>query len=625
MAAYNRAFTYATVPLTDPSGRTIRIIELLPSSDYQITCKLHRISLDDNPYYEALSYCWGNPELSHSIICNGAELKITASLHGALQRLRQTFTSRWLWVDAICINQSPQALEERAAQVSMMRDIYKNAQQVNVWLGEAENQSHHAVYIVKQLAHHSEILKGWGHLDYIPADKLQQVGLDFSSHAGPTEKEWATVQPLFDRPWFRRIWTVQEVAMARYTTVFCGREEISWSDMIRGLEAGTSSRLLYYKRALNPDTLDFFHPAHAAQLHQLHKIPTSSRYIRYNLGSLLSYLLWFRQREATDPRDKVFALLGLVQNYDFVHTIIPDYTLTMEDLYHSVTKQLLEGTRTLDVLSTPRGKPKISQHMPSWVVDWSDSATSTMSLVAQSHFRYEATGTSRACCRFSADNRVLYLHGQVVDTVSRVASILDKSDAFYTKPDNSWSDTFLNFPIVLERLSQNQKVLLEWEAIALERDTKLYHTGEAMDNVFLQTIYAGIPDNYNMKSDCEDWRRNLLPGSLPKKIDATRHPRLFKGAVFLQVFQDVARKTEKRQYTTMAYGRRLGITSKGYLALLPAQTRIGDSIVLCDGGQTPLILRPKGGAFELVGDSYIHGMMRRELYVLSKSKFLSIV
>jgi hypothetical protein len=625
MAPNNRAFSYSTVPLTDPFGRTIRIIELLPKLDHQIHCNLRTISLDDNPYYEALSYCWGNPTFNYSIICNGSNLKITTSLHGALQRLRHPTLSRWLWVDAICINQSSQALDERTAQVGIMRDIYENAQQVNIWLGEAENHSYHAMYIIKQLARHSATLEEWNPQDCWSDEKLQQVGLYFGNYAGHMDKEWTAVQPLFDRPWFRRIWTVQEVAVARYTMVMCGPEEMPWTEMIRGLEVGVSSRLLYSKRALNPDTLDFFDPAHAAQLSHWEKLQQSSKYSGYNLDSLLDYLLWFRAREATNPLDKVYALLGLVKNDTLAKAIVPHYASAVEGVYNTVTRKFLEAAGKLDILSTPRGKSKSQSLLPSWVVDWSDSSISTMSLIGQYRFNYSATRLSRATVKFTHDNRILHLKGQVVDTVSCVASVLQKSHAFYAPPAESWSRTIRQFSSTLENLSHNQKVLIEWETLALDTDSKSYHTGESMADVFHETLYAGLPPKYNMKAACEDWRGNALPSNMVKQVDSTRHPWLFKGAVWLQVFQDAASKAEKRQYTTMAYGRRIGRTSRGYLALLPADTVVGDSVVLCEGGQTPLILRPNGRNFELVGDSYVHGMMKGELFRPLESKTLSIV
>lgn len=205
MVPTDKPFAYSTVPLPDPFERTIRIIELLPKLDHQIQCNLHTRSLDDNPYYEALSYCWGDPAVNYSILCNGFNLNITTSLHSALQRLRRPSLSRWLWVDAICIDQTTEALDERAAQFCMMGDIYKNAQQVIIWLGEAENHSHHAMNIIKQMAQHSTTLEKWGPQHSWSDEDLQQVKLCFGNYAAHMDKEWATLQPLFNRPWFRRI------------------------------------------------------------------------------------------------------------------------------------------------------------------------------------------------------------------------------------------------------------------------------------------------------------------------------------------------------------------------------------------------------------------------------------
>ena len=616
MTLSNEPFSYSTVPLEDGRKRTIRVIELFPGQhpQHQIKCQLHTVSLDDSPYYEAISYCWGPPNFDCPIICNGRTLNITSTLHGALQRLRHPTQSRWLWADAICINQNPNALDERIAQVGIMRDIYENAQQVNIWLGDAENNSHQAIYIVRQLARHRSALEAMGRPSLWPAEKLEPFGLRFGKGIDSMERAWAAVQPFFDRPWFKRMWTVQEVAVTRHAVVFCGAEEIPWPEMVSGLEVGVSSGILNEKRALNPDTLDFFDPAHAAQLDHMQILQRSSKYSGYNLDSILSYLLWFRARQATNPLDKVFALLGLVKNRDKIAaTIVPNYGMSVESLYVMLTRKLLEGTVCLDVLSSPRG-PTSDLRLPSWVVDWSNSSISTMSLVGQSHFKYAATGASRSSVRFSQDSRVLELKGHVVDTISAVASVLHKSHAF-SQAFTSWSKAIHDFSTTLDNASHNQQVLLEWEALALNNNTTAYHTGEPTADVFHKTLRAGLPREHNMKASYHDWRHNAMPGSLPKSVDSARHPWLFKGAVFLQLFKDVVDgEIAEQEYTTMAYGRRLGTTRNGYLALLPAETRVGDAVVLCEGGTTPLILRSAGWAFELVGDGYVHGMMQGELF-----------
>jgi hypothetical protein len=106
----------------------------------------------------------------------------------------------------------------------MMQDIHKNAQQVIIWLSEAENHSHHAMNIVKQLAQHSTTFEKWGPQLSWSDENLQQVNSYFGNYAAHMDKEEAALQPLFDRPWFRRLWTVQEVTVARYTTVLCDQK-----------------------------------------------------------------------------------------------------------------------------------------------------------------------------------------------------------------------------------------------------------------------------------------------------------------------------------------------------------------------------------------------------------------
>ena len=93
------------------------------------------VSEDRNEEYEALSYTWGEPEFTHTLMCNSKPVGITHNLHEALQRLRKRHARRYLWVDAICINQFDNA--ERARQIRNLFVIFKRARRVIVWLGPA--------------------------------------------------------------------------------------------------------------------------------------------------------------------------------------------------------------------------------------------------------------------------------------------------------------------------------------------------------------------------------------------------------------------------------------------------------------------------------------------------------
>jgi hypothetical protein len=116
------------------SKNKIRLLEVWASKDSQhVTFRLKHVALDESPKYEALSYEWKTHEGYDQIRCEFSKISVTRNLLAALNALRYPNESRWLWVDAICINQNDKA--EKAKQISIMRDIYAKATSVIVWLG----------------------------------------------------------------------------------------------------------------------------------------------------------------------------------------------------------------------------------------------------------------------------------------------------------------------------------------------------------------------------------------------------------------------------------------------------------------------------------------------------------
>ena len=117
------------------SNRSIRVLTLLPDSrSSKLSCLLRSVSLDNAPIFCALSYTWGDQSNPTPILVNGQTFQIGTNLEQALLRLRKKTFSRDLWIDAVCINQ--QDIEERGSQVSLMRDVYEQASDVLIWLGE---------------------------------------------------------------------------------------------------------------------------------------------------------------------------------------------------------------------------------------------------------------------------------------------------------------------------------------------------------------------------------------------------------------------------------------------------------------------------------------------------------
>lgn len=102
------ASTHIYTPLAD---QNIRLLILLPGIiEAKLRTKLNTVHLDrlQPPNYQALSYTWGSPVLSHSVVVDLGDgdqiLPVTENLHNALRHLLDPSSSRTLWVDAICIH-----------------------------------------------------------------------------------------------------------------------------------------------------------------------------------------------------------------------------------------------------------------------------------------------------------------------------------------------------------------------------------------------------------------------------------------------------------------------------------------------------------------------------------------
>lgn len=112
------------------------MVELFPRVDNEIIqIKLSHRGLADLPQCAALSYEWGSPDRNHDVLCNGKVLIVTSNLYAALESLRCAASNledlrteesppslKWLWIDAICINQED--IIERGHQITLMRPIF---------------------------------------------------------------------------------------------------------------------------------------------------------------------------------------------------------------------------------------------------------------------------------------------------------------------------------------------------------------------------------------------------------------------------------------------------------------------------------------------------------------------
>ena len=144
------------------SSEVFRLINILPADQAAdvISAELLHYELEQPPSYCALSYIWGDPVMSHKIICNGQQIDVTENLWTALRYLRSTTQSQCFWIDAICINQAD--VRERKEQIQKMAMIYRKATCVVLWLGRDNSDTSAAYQLLSHLVDvRRHVFQGW--------------------------------------------------------------------------------------------------------------------------------------------------------------------------------------------------------------------------------------------------------------------------------------------------------------------------------------------------------------------------------------------------------------------------------------------------------------------------------
>ena len=307
-------------------------------------------SLCQTVEYEAISYSWGWSKRTASVICNNQAVFVTPTLKDAIWHLRRHDEERWLWCDALCINQEDSA--EKSRQVQMMINIFSKAKGVVAWLGLPENK---------------ELGSAFSKLVFSPNDQLRQ-------------SEHAAIEVLIQRPWFSRTCVRQEVFAAAKLDIQLGHMNCSWStfsrlfDEIRDCIPTNLRTLLEDYSTMEPvfPTGLLRYPTQVLSESTLTGAlcfdeEARGAYIR----DLLSILLRNKHFQVSDERDRVYGLLGLLQNKTAgsFATMPVDYTHTVAQVYEAVARFLINVTRSLEVLLVFRPH-RDDCSLASWVIDW---------------------------------------------------------------------------------------------------------------------------------------------------------------------------------------------------------------------------------------------------------------
>jgi hypothetical protein len=233
---------YLSAPLHNIETQR-RLIELLPGRDTDpITINLFAVDRSTIQPYEALSYVCGSRDADITILVNRKPFLISANLAQALYCLRLTESKRVLWVDALCINQADDI--EMSYQVASIGEVYQNAVNVVIFLGEESDDSDLIMRYLdlddteEQMQNQSSMLDtiSNGSTVRITAENRHVVELRIQNGGFNKAHLLRAADAFFKRPWWSRMWVFQEYHLAkREPQLYCGRHWVSAAGMYEKL------------------------------------------------------------------------------------------------------------------------------------------------------------------------------------------------------------------------------------------------------------------------------------------------------------------------------------------------------------------------------------------------------
>lgn len=349
------------LPFSTTDESEVRLVTILPGApEDPVACELENVSLDSASEYDGLSYAWGDPSDTSDILLNGRPYPVTKNLFAALVSIRSYHLSgRRFWIDALCINQKDKV--ERSRQVTRMAGIFRSACEVLVWIGGFEDVDEVSI---ARFFEQGNVFASRVMIESRVGNGSAESIASLRSEMSP-ELDYVLLN-LLRRPWFYRMWIIQEVAYHSFNSfILCENLRIQLA-VLWGLY-----RVFKSDRQGNRAWV-FVHDSSIEQLHAVQtwvreknpvqsKIPDSRAFAK----DLLWLLHQARQFEASDPHDNVYALLSLIEAPYLPWNLMPDYTIPAESVFHAYNRFLLEETGDLTILEA---RALSTSTTPSWVV-----------------------------------------------------------------------------------------------------------------------------------------------------------------------------------------------------------------------------------------------------------------
>ncbi|KAH7378446.1 heterokaryon incompatibility protein-domain-containing protein [Phaeosphaeria sp. MPI-PUGE-AT-0046c] len=586
---------------------------------------------------------------------------ISKSLRLALRRLREKDHSMLLWIDSLCINQKD--IDERTSQVGLMGMIYQFADEVIIWLGEKEVEdelgewlqgihSRTVVYndwsdydtsraLVDRYVHSYEMLRDDMHtgpvtqkrdiygafcLIWLLSHNYKSTEIPFyhaKSFTNRFRMDWASqvsegLRAIMQRSWWRRAWVVQETVLARKATVVYSTLAAPWN-----LFAKAANMYLQEQLAEDADQRRVYQSLNIASA-SFHQEPirtsdalgdfcstvlsiesTPQEWFLRQPVQLLTLLRRFRSRQATNDRDKVFSLLGLVDRWMKIPLEI-NYSMSVRHLYSLTATNVIEEAQSLSILNdVNRQHPRAtgsdmfsSAPLPSWIPDWTQiSADGGLESERTIRFENYSAGLSPGHA-YIHDLFILETKGHIIGSIKAIAPIVPQD--------------------AIERLRQ---AILGWEQWWLENTSSSKHSM----SVFWETLCGGCLYNPQSVGD-QHLQQSPYTNASPEEIHRayqawiadTTTQRNRKTAIIADLITNSYKEPEivTQLKNSFYYSVRSAVVSRCFftfergtyephglfehqslpyrndIGIGPTNLQVGDIIYVPHGSKVPLLIRP---------------------------------
>ncbi|KAK6080478.1 heterokaryon incompatibility protein [Seiridium cupressi] len=652
---------------------------ILEAPGYQLAVLVDTYPIASLPVYHALSYTWGPPTHGEkdytnadkiSIEVNGGEFSVFPNLLDALMTLRDARHSQRYWIDAICINQDD--TRERESQVGLMEQIYSKAARVEIWLGKAHSPlTTDLIRKTASLGDYGPILeKEFSRQRSLEKDRDESIAAEYGLPPF-TDDVWKGLIHLFQRTWFDRAWVLQEIALSQDAVVLLEPDPLPWNDLVqcswflRG--SGVAAIISKYQDDHNPindsspligqsavtinslntwrskpwDEFDFHIPLFGDLKNP--KVVTHFLFIA---------LVTCRRSRATDVRDKVYSLLGIIGAVA-KHLELPmlhlkadyDPKSTSATVFTDATKVIIRDCDHLRILGcVGQAARKPTRDLPSWVPDFAeDNASNPIGSIHRTVNgpRLDAPkDRTYGQKKFFTDGNYLRVTGV---QIGRIIASSESNPTGWTKGLKLLLDRAVTYAP-----TGQGRIEAFWRTMICDVDRFNHPLIREMGDSFMcwmaGMIIRGLTDDilsgvnpltslnayrfiqgFEADQDADQMPSFAFVGECSRNAGFTPND---SGSVQVDTEALLLALSPGKLYEASAVltlsNRGFFVTDEGHFGLGPKSLEVDDTVFIVSGCPTPLILRGelaeegdsnmrlRDSRYELIGEAYVHGVMHGE-------------